>query len=206
MRKSIPNYHINVFLNCPFDNEFLPLFRALTFTVQYCGFIPRCALETGGSEHIRIVKIIEIIRQCALGIHDLSRTELNQNQMPRFNMPLELGIFIGAGYLGKGVQTQKNYLILDSGQFRFKEYISDVSGQDIGAHSGTEEGIIKATRDWLSHHTNGRLLEGTQYIFDHYSTFKDLLPDFCKKYKLTPKELQFNEFTSLSSIYINATK
>jgi hypothetical protein len=34
-----------VFINCPFDRDYLPLFHALVFTVARCGFTPRCALE-----------------------------------------------------------------------------------------------------------------------------------------------------------------
>ncbi len=206
MSKNIPDYHLNVFINCPFDPKFQPLFRAMVFTIQYCGFIPRCALETAGSDGIRIAKIIGIIRECALGIHDLSRTELNQNQLPRFNMPLELGIFMGAKHLGKGVQTQKKYLILDKAHFRFKEYVSDVSGQDIASHNGKIQGIIKACRDWLSHCTGGRKLDGYNYIFKKYSDFKKLLPDFCSENNWKESDLQFNEFTSLAANYINASK
>ena len=37
-------YDENVFINCPFDGEYQPLFRALVFAVQICGFVPRSAL------------------------------------------------------------------------------------------------------------------------------------------------------------------
>lgn len=41
----------NVFINCPFDDEYQPLFRALVFAVQDCGFVARSALERDdGSE------------------------------------------------------------------------------------------------------------------------------------------------------------
>jgi hypothetical protein len=46
------------------------------------------------SESKRIFKLIE---GCQFGIHDISRTELDtDSQLPRFNMPLELGMFLGA--------------------------------------------------------------------------------------------------------------
>jgi hypothetical protein len=40
-----PDYERNIFLNCPFDDEYQPLFRAVMFAVLTCGFRARCALE-----------------------------------------------------------------------------------------------------------------------------------------------------------------
>jgi len=40
---------------------------------------------------------VEIIRDSQFGIHDVSRVELDDaNRLPRFNMPLELGLFLRA--------------------------------------------------------------------------------------------------------------
>jgi len=75
--------------------------------------IARCALEADDSGDVRIEKILAIIDQCKLGIHDISRTELNEHSLPRFNMPLELGLFLGASRFGQG-KTKKITLIVDS--------------------------------------------------------------------------------------------
>jgi len=60
-----------VFLNCPFDDQYKPIFEALVFTIHACGFTARCALEDGGSEAVRLQRIIKMIQTCQLGIHDL---------------------------------------------------------------------------------------------------------------------------------------
>jgi hypothetical protein len=39
------SYAKSVFLNCPFDNDYKPVFEALIFAVFDCGYRPRCALE-----------------------------------------------------------------------------------------------------------------------------------------------------------------
>jgi hypothetical protein len=89
------NYLNNVFINCPFDSDYLELRNALVFTIFDCGFIPRCALEEDDGGMVRFEKIKQIIKESKFGIHDLSRTELDiENYLPRFNMPLELGVFI----------------------------------------------------------------------------------------------------------------
>jgi hypothetical protein len=84
------------------------------FTVFYSGYIPRCALEIYNSGQVRIEKIFKLIENCQLGIHDISRTELDvESKLPRFNMPLELGMFLGAQRFGAGRHKNKNCLILD---------------------------------------------------------------------------------------------
>jgi len=125
----------NVFINCPFDNQYTELFDAILFAIYFCGCKPRCALEIDDGSQIRLDKIISIIEECDLGIHDISRTELNSNDLPRFNMPFEFGIFMGAKRFGGIRQKRKSCLIFDTESFRYMEYISDISGQDIKAHN-----------------------------------------------------------------------
>jgi hypothetical protein len=69
-------------------------------------------LEAYDSGDVRIEKILDIIDQCRLGIHDISRTEQNEHGLSRFNMPLELGLFLGARRWERG-KTKKIALILD---------------------------------------------------------------------------------------------
>ena len=98
MKQKAPGtYKRQVFINCPFDAEYLPLFRIIVFVVNACGYHVRCALESQDAGEVRMVKILRLIRECQFGIHDISRTELDPaNGLPRFNMPLELGLFLGA--------------------------------------------------------------------------------------------------------------
>jgi hypothetical protein len=113
-----------VFLNCPFDDQYKPLFEALVFTIHACGFTARCALEDGGSEAVRLQRIIKMIQTCQLGIHDLSRVD-TQGQLPRFNMPFELGLFIGAKTFGDVRQHRKKFLVLEGERYQYKRFISD---------------------------------------------------------------------------------
>jgi len=106
--------------------------EALIFAVHDCGFIARSVLETEDSGEVRIVKIGSIIRDCRLGIHDISRTESGpKSGLPRFNMPLELGLFLGAMRFVDKNDKQKSCLILDREQYRYKHFYSYIAGQDI---------------------------------------------------------------------------
>ena len=50
-------YTDNVFINCPFDSAYKPLFDAIVFAVHDCGFVARCALEEEDTSQVRIDKI-----------------------------------------------------------------------------------------------------------------------------------------------------
>jgi len=113
------NYRRDVFINCPFDKRYKKLLDAVVYCILDCGFRPRCALEFSDSSEVRIEKIFRIISECKYGIHDLSRVQLDTtSNLPRFNMPLEVGIFLAAKRFDDRVQKQKVCLILDSKRYR----------------------------------------------------------------------------------------
>lgn len=147
-RPSIP-FEASVFLNCPFDTEFLPVFRALIFTVEYCGLRVRCALEADNAAETRIEKIRRIVRESKFGIHDLSRIESNERGLPRFNMPFELGIFLGMQWGGTRKQQSKHSLVLAHERYLYQQYLSDLAGQDIRYHHRQPEEAIRSVRSWL---------------------------------------------------------
>jgi hypothetical protein len=144
------SYEDSVFINCPFDSEYRAIFYALVFAVHDCGYIARCALEVDDSGLVRIQKIEQIIADCRFGIHDISRVEADpQTHLPRFNMPLELGLFLGAKRYGNKRQQTKSCKILDTDKYRFQKFCSDISGQDISAHHGDPEEAVKTLRNWF---------------------------------------------------------
>ncbi|MFY7998022.1 MAG: hypothetical protein ACOVSW_05420 [Candidatus Kapaibacteriota bacterium] len=197
------NYQYNVFINCPFDAEYKPLFDSMIFTIIACGFIPRCAREQDDSGDIRIKKIVKIIEECKFGIHDLSRFTGSQ-ELPRFNMPLELGIFMGCHEFGASPHNVKNYLILDSKDFRYQAFISDLGGQDIKSHGDTSEGVIRCIREWLGSKRKHELPHAS-FLQNDYNSFQEALPELCETKKWTPAELSFNEFTLLATTWVNTT-
>jgi hypothetical protein len=200
------NYTRNVFYNCPFDDAYQPLFEAALFTIYRCDFFLRCAKEFNDSGKIRIENIVNLISASKYGIHDLCRVELDSTlKLPRFNMPLELGIFIGAIKFGDAnTHGQKEYLILDNEGFRFKAFISDIGGQDIKHYNSTEM-IIKRIRDWLSNKTDA-VLPSAKFINYEYNLFLKDLPKLCKRNQWIKEELTYNELTSLTTAWIEVKK
>lgn len=146
----IENYNDNVFINCPFDYEYINFFRAIVFTVIDAGFIPRCSKEIDDGTEFRLGAIVTLIDECRYGIHDISRIELDsKNKLPRFNMPFELGIFWGAKKFGNENQKKKKCIILERNQYRYQKFISDLSGVDVKAHKNAQKQIVTSVRNWL---------------------------------------------------------
>jgi len=193
-----PEYARSVFINCPFDGEYLPIFRAVVFTVSVCGFVPRCSLEHDDASQVRLEKIYRLIGSSALGIHDISRTELDgENHLPRFNMPLELGFFLGAKQFGSGRHRSKRCLILDRDRYRFQKFISDIAGQDIKAHVNSPETVIRTVRDWLRGAAGQGKMPGGSYLWSRYKKFTKDLPGLCDESHLVPAHLTFRDLYEL---------
>lgn len=147
------------------------MFEALVFTVLACEFRPRSALELEDASLPRIEKLYAIVESCRYGIHDLSRTELDPvNRLPRFNMPLELGVFLGAKKFGDESQKQKRCLILDVERYRYQKFVSDLSGMDISCHGNDVDQIIASARNWLAN-VSRRTLPGAKLIQGSYAKF-----------------------------------
>ena len=192
------HYNDNVFLNCPFDSAYKQLFDAMVFAVYDCGFIARCALEEEDASQVRIDKIYDIIADCRYGIHDISRTELDENLgLPRFNMPLELGVFLGAKKFGIDEQKRKNCLILDKEQYRYQQFISDIAGQDIQAHNNNPEEIVIVARNWLRNVSKRETIPSGSIVWGRYQKFIADLPQLAQAFQLEVDELIFNDYTFL---------
>ena len=191
-------YDDSVFLNVPFDKRYARLFDALVFAVHDCGFIARSALEVDDSGQARVLKILDIIEHSRYGIHDISRAGLDrQTRLARFNMPLELGFFLGAIRYGTATQRKKRCLVLDRERYRYRNFCSDIAGQDIRAHNDQPRDAIRAVRDWLSTHRTSVQMPGGKAIFDRYERFRAQLAVQADDVHLDVEELTFGDYTNL---------
>lgn len=95
------------------------------------------------------------------------------HRLPRFNMPFELGLFLGARRYGGPSQRRKCCLILDRDSYRFQIFCSDIAGQDIRAH------------------------DPPAILRDRYIGFRRQLPLMCRTARLRPSELTFLDYRQL---------
>jgi hypothetical protein len=199
-------YEDSVFLNVPFDTKYSRIADALVFAIHDCGFTARSAFEIEDSGQARVEKILNIVEESKFGIHDISRAGIDRNtKLARFNMPLELGFFLGAKRYGSERDRQKICLVLDRDRFRYRAFCSDISGQDIRAHNNQPKDAIRAVRDWLSSHRKNVLMPGGTAIFDRYERFRAQLPTQARDSKLDHRELTFGDYTRLLVAWLTKT-
>jgi len=183
------------------------MFDAIVFTVHNLGFVPRCALEEEDAAEFRLSKIERIIEECKFGINDLSAVALDPaTGLPRFNMPLELGLFLGCKRFGASSQSKKRCLVLDSDLYRYRAFISDISGQDIRAHAGDPESAIREVRDWLQATAKRAKLPGGGEIIERYRRFRDDLPGICAVLALEPDRLTFLDLSKTITDWLRARR
>lgn len=197
------DYDANVFINCPFDAPYEALFRAMAFTIYASGYIPQCA-KGESNQNRRFERIIELIGECRYGIHDLSRIELDQ--MPRNNMPLELGVFIGCWRFGTGYDYEKEYLVLDSDKHRYNQHTSDIKADDADFHENDPDLMVEKVRNWLAtrkFRQPGRI-PSADILVERYARFQQDAPALCAEYELTFALLNFPELCTVITDWLQA--
>jgi hypothetical protein len=193
----VAGYNDSVFINCPFDDQYIPILRAIVYVVYRCGFFPKTALDEDDGLDNRLHKILRKIRNSRYGIHDLSRIELNAADYPRFNMPFELGIFFGAKNLGDDLQKRKNALILERTKYSYQQYISDLNGIDTKAHNNDPAIAMAKVRDWLRTASGRKTIPGYTIITSQYQEFQDILPALTAELGFTVDNIPFIDFLNL---------
>lgn len=141
-----PDRGRSVFINCPYDKEFRPLFDAIVFASLCCGFEPRCARESGAISIARIQRITSTLRGSKYSIHDLSRCNGDgPENLARFNMPLELGMAMELGFT-----ANHDWAVLVPRKHAYNNYISDLGAYDLLDYDGTPAGLVPKVMGWLA--------------------------------------------------------
>jgi hypothetical protein len=171
-------FDTSVFINCPFDDDYLPLLRPILFTILYLGLRPRIVSERFDSGETRISKICELIQASKYSIHDLSRMEsAKENELYRMNMPFELGIDIGCRLFAVDGKTSKKCLILEAQKFRYQKALSDMASSDIKNHNNEPEQAVREIRNWFVEIRAPKAPSGTRIWED----FNEFMADFYLK-------------------------
>ena len=86
----------SIFINCPFDDDYLPLLRALLFVARFYNLEVKISSTDLDSKSNRLSRIIALMRESKYSVHDLSRMKSGKKgEYYRMNMPFELGLDYG---------------------------------------------------------------------------------------------------------------
>lgn len=166
----------NVFINCPYDTEYIPLLRPLLFTILFLGYDPRIASESFDSGEVRFNRICSLIKQSKFSIHDLSRIQAEREQeFYRMNMPFELGLDIGCRtFKDDSLANQKKCLILEKEKYRYQKALSDLAGADIKSHNNEPEEVVRQIRNWFIESDLDHAVSPSRI----WETFNEFMADF----------------------------
>ncbi|WP_085908890.1 hypothetical protein [Kiloniella majae] len=161
----------NVFINCPFDEDYEPILQGMLFCILYLGYNPRIATERNDSGENRLEKIRNLIESSKFSIHDLSRCQASKKgEIYRLNMPFELGIDYGCRQYHNSCSGKK-FLVLEEKPYRYQASISDISGCDIQIHGNDYQKAIRKVRNWLVTEGDAERI-GPARIFGAYTDFQ----------------------------------
>lgn len=131
----------SVFLNIPYDTGFEDLYLAYIVGLTQLGL--RINVSLAIPNQGRLNAIINLIENSDFSIHDLSRVELSQG-MPRFNMPLELGLAL---LHSKRSKRPHGVYIFDRKAYQAQRSTSDVNGIDPQIHNGRPKDLMIGLRN-----------------------------------------------------------
>jgi hypothetical protein len=106
---------------------------------------------------------------------------------------------------GLGAVRRKRFLILDAVPYRYQQFISDISGQDIHCHEGSPDRAIDIVRNWLRN-GSGRRVPGPVAIKRQFAQFVEWLPENCEKNGFDRNDLLFVEYVEMARQWIAASK
>ncbi len=178
----------SVFLNVPYDKEFGPLFLAYIVGISGFGLVPRASLENQGATH-RINHIVDLLHESDWSIHDMSRIDV-----PRFNMPFELGLAYHHSLSG-----EHTCFIFSVDYNRFEASLSDFKGFDIHQHGNDVSRVFSSL---CAAFTSQQLNPTVKDMAAVYELLKDrapaILEDFGSESHLHPSVFSELVFTAQS--------
>jgi hypothetical protein len=144
------NRNLSVFINCPYDPGYQPIFDGIVFATVCCGYKPRSALETSDVAEPRMKRIVQALKESKYSIHDLCRCQGHGDKnLARMNMPLELGIAMAERFDANRPDNWHDWLVLVPTGNDYASYVSDLAGYDPKQIEEKVEEAISAVMSWL---------------------------------------------------------
>lgn len=188
----------NIFINCPYDEEYYTILRPLLFTILYLGFIPRMALDRSDSGEPRLEKIKNLISQSQYSIHDISRLlSSKRKEFYRLNMPFELGFDYGYRCFSNNSNSTKRFLILEKERYRYMSALSDINGLDIKSHQDNPEVLVTVVRNWFVETVGMTNVKSPTVIWYKYLDFNSALYDKKTNEGFTDRDINYMPISEL---------
>ena len=100
---------------------------------------------------------------------------------------------MAARRFGDDEQARKRTLVLDREQYRYQQFLSDLSGMDIGAHHGNPDEVAGAVRNWLVS-VSRRRIAADQIIVAAFTKFSGEWPGLAARRGFDPDTIPYVDF------------
>jgi hypothetical protein len=149
MRRNIAAYRpYQVFLNYPFDSQYLKIADALNFAVVAAGLLPVCALDLTTPDRPRLEMLVDAISNCHYSAHDLSRAQGEEDaNFARMNMPIEMGLALYPALHSQRHDHRCAFFVATPNDY--KRFASDLAGLDPQIHNGNDYTALALMYEWL---------------------------------------------------------
>lgn len=102
-------------------------------------------------------------------------------ELPRFNMPYELGLDTGCLEYGIEKLRTKQLLILETEKYHYQKVLSDIAGQDIENHNDDPYTLIEKVRNWFSSLSVRKSYPSPTYVWSACNQFRVSLIEYREK-------------------------
>lgn len=130
---------------------------------------------------------------------------MGPDDLPRFNIPYELGLDIGSMEYGSKKLQNKKILILEAEEHHYKKVISDIAGQDIYNHDNNPKTLVRKVRNWFSAGDDTKMYPSATEIWAAYNEFySDLIKTLLENGYATEeiKDMPVADFIKYTRKYI----
>lgn len=183
-----------IFINCPFDNKYKPMLRAMLFVARFYGLDVKIASSDTDSKSNRLQRIMDLMKESKYSVHDLSKLMAEKRkEYYRMNMPFELGLDYGLG------GDEKVFLIFENEAYKLKIALSDINGWDVRPHNNKPEQLILEFRKWIV--ANRELPDklkslSSSDIWYIYNDFYGQFTDYMTLHHMKEEEVSVSEYIS----------
>ena len=110
---------------------------------------------------------------------------------------------MGAKRFGGRRQKTKSCLIFDKEKYRYMEFISDISGQDIKAHGNDPATVIRKIRSWLNTFNSLQPIAGATAIIRKYEQYRLDWPRILPTLNLDENDVEYSDRTQIIEEWIS---
>ncbi len=100
---------------------------------------------------------------------------------------------MGAKRYGRTGQKAKRVLVLDTEQYRYQRFISDLAGMDIHEHHADPVRALRVTRDWLAN-VSRRVLPSADRLARLHEGFLAELPAVATALEFDPDQIPYVDY------------